>query len=65
MSTVPEAIVAAHVGLPVLGLSTITNICSPDVPHIASGDEVVATANSASDKLLAIVAGIVSDFAEK
>ena len=65
MSTVPEAIVAAHVGLPVLGLSTITNVCSPDVPHIASGDEVVATANSASDKLLSIVAGIVSDFANR
>lgn len=62
MSTVPEVIVAAHAGLRVLGLSTITNVCSPDVPHTTSGDEVVATANSAKDKLLAIVQGIVTEF---
>ncbi len=60
MSTVPEAIVAAHVGLSVLGLSTITNVCSPDVPHTTSGDEVVATANTAKDKLLAIVTGVLA-----
>jgi purine-nucleoside phosphorylase len=62
MSTVPECIVAAHIGLPVLGLSTITNVCSPDIPHTTSGDEVVATANTAKDKLLSIVTGIVSEF---
>jgi purine-nucleoside phosphorylase len=60
MSTVPEVIVAAHVGLRVLGLSTITNVCSPDRPHTTSGDEVVATANAARDKLKAIVAGVIS-----
>ncbi len=60
MSTVPEAIVAAHVGLRVLGLSTITNVCSPDVPHTTSGEEVVATANTAKDKLRAIVSGVIS-----
>jgi purine-nucleoside phosphorylase len=60
MSTVPEAIVAAHAGLRVLGLSTITNVCSPDTPHTTSGDEVVATANAARDKLKAVVAGVVT-----
>jgi purine-nucleoside phosphorylase len=59
MSTVPEVIVAAHAGLRVLGLSTITNVCSPDKPHTTSGEEVVATANAASAKLSAIVTGIV------
>jgi purine-nucleoside phosphorylase len=61
MSTVPEAIVAAHVGLRVLGLSTITNVCSPDMPHTTSAEQVVATANTASKKLSAIVHGIVTE----
>jgi purine-nucleoside phosphorylase len=61
MSTVPEAIVAAHAGIRVLGLSTITNVCSPDKPHTTSGDEVVATAETARDKLCAIVTGIVAE----
>jgi purine-nucleoside phosphorylase len=60
MSTVPEAIVAAHSGLRVLGLSTITNVCSPDVPHATSGEEVIATAETAREKLKSIVTGIVS-----
>jgi purine-nucleoside phosphorylase len=61
MSTVPEAIVAVHAGLRVLGLSTITNICSPDKQVITSGHEVVATAETARDKLQAIVSGIVEE----
>lgn len=59
MSTVPEAIAAAHSGLRVLGLSTITNVCSPDKPHTTTGEQVVATAETARDKLLAIVRGII------
>jgi purine-nucleoside phosphorylase len=61
MSTVPEAIVAVHAGLRVLGLSTITNICSPDKQVTTSGHEVIATAETARDKLLAIVSGIVEE----
>jgi purine-nucleoside phosphorylase len=61
MSTVPEAIVAIHAGLRVLGLSTITNICSPDKQVTTSGHEVIATAETARDKLLAIVSGIIAE----
>lgn len=59
MSTVPEAIVAVHAAVRVLGLSTITNICSPDKQVTTSGHEVVATAESARHKLQAIVAGVI------
>lgn len=66
MSTVPEAIVAIHAGLRVLGLSTITNICSPDKQVTTSGHEVIATAETARDKLLAIVSGIIDgEFRDK
>jgi purine-nucleoside phosphorylase len=61
MSTVPEAIVAVHAGLRVLGLSTITNICSPDKQVTTSGHEVIATAETAREKLLAIVTGIIKE----
>jgi purine-nucleoside phosphorylase len=60
MSTVPEAIVAVHAGVRVLGLSTITNICSPDKQVTTSGHEVVATAEMARHKLQAIVTGVIS-----
>ncbi len=61
MSTVPEVLVAAHSDLRVLGLSTITNVCSPDVPHTTSGEEVVATAQTAREKLRAIVEGVITE----
>jgi purine-nucleoside phosphorylase len=61
MSTVPEVIVASHAGMQVLGLSTITNVCSPDIRHTTSGDEVVATADTAREKLLAIVTEIITE----
>jgi purine-nucleoside phosphorylase len=61
MSTVPEAIVAVHSGLRVLGLSTITNICSPDKHVTTSGHEVIATAETAREKLLAIVTGTIKE----
>jgi purine-nucleoside phosphorylase len=59
MSTVPEVIVAAQIGLRVLALSTVTNMCLPDAIKPSSGDEVVAIANGAEGKLRKIVLGVV------
>lgn len=59
MSTVPEVIAARHGGMRVLGLSTITNVGSPDAPTETSGHDVVAAAAKASEKLIAIARGVV------
>ena len=64
MSTVPEVIAAVHANLRILGLSTITNLCSPDIRHFASHVQVVATANAASTRLQSIVEGVIAELTE-
>lgn len=59
MSTVPEVIVAQHSGMRVLGLSTITNVGSPDALNETSGHHVLAVAATAADKLVAVVREVV------
>jgi len=60
MSTVPEVLAARHAGMRVLGLSTITNIGLPDALSETTGHDVVAAAESAVDKLIPIVRGVIS-----
>ncbi len=55
MSTVPEVIVAAQLGLKVLAISTVTNVCRPDCLSETNGHEVAAAAASAESKLRVIV----------
>jgi len=61
MSTVPEAIVAVHCGLRVVGLSVITDMCLPDALHPANVQEIIRVANEAEPKLRQIVGGIVAE----
>ena len=59
MSTVPEALVAVHAGLKVLGFSIVTDMCLPDALHPVSIEEIVAVANEAEAKLRTIVRGVL------
>jgi purine-nucleoside phosphorylase len=61
MSTVPEAIVAAQLGLQVLALSTVTNVCNPDALAETDGASVVTAASTAEWKLRAIVLSLLSE----
>ncbi len=59
MSTVPENIVAVHMGLAVLGFSIITDECFPDALQPARVEEIIAVAGSTEPKLTAIMKGVV------
>jgi len=63
MSTVPEVVAARHGDMRVLGLTTITNVGSPDAPSQTSGHDVIAAATTAADKLTKIVRGVVRSLA--
>jgi purine-nucleoside phosphorylase len=60
MSTVPEVLAARHAAMRVLGLSTITNVGSPDAPAATSGHDVLAAAGTAAGKLIKIVRGVLA-----
>jgi purine-nucleoside phosphorylase len=55
MSTVPEVIAAAQLGVKVLGLSTITNVCCPDLADQTSGEAVAHAAAAAAPRVLALL----------
>ncbi|GMQ80286.1 MAG: purine-nucleoside phosphorylase [Planctomycetia bacterium] len=61
MSTVPEVVTAAALGMRVLALSTVTNVCLPDALEPARGEDVVAVAEQAAEKLGKIVLGVLAD----
>lgn len=59
MSTVPENIVANHMGMRVLGFSIITDECFPDSLQPANVAEIIAVANEAEPNLTALMKGVV------
>ncbi len=61
MSTVPEAIAAAHCGIRTVGISLITNMAAGILDQSLSHEEVQETAAIASEKFTKLVDQIVSD----
>lgn len=61
MSTIPEVIVARHAGIPVFGMSVITNEAHDDYAsdYVNDGDDVVKAANSAADRMSGLFERII------
>lgn len=62
MSTVPEVIVAKHMGMDVFGISVITDLGGPDIAHAVSHEEVLNAANKAMPNVITVVKGLVRDY---
>ena len=63
MSTIPEVIVARHAGVPVFGISVITNEAHDDYAddYVNDGEDVVAAANAAADKMSRLITKMIEN----
>jgi purine-nucleoside phosphorylase len=59
MSTVPEAIVARHMGVEVLGISCITNAAAGVLPQPLNHEEVMEVAHQVRGRFAALLEGII------
>ena len=57
MSTTPEVIVARHSGIPVFGISVITDVAhaTDDDDYVTDGEAIVKAANEAADKMTLLI----------
>ncbi len=61
MSTVPENIVANHMGMKVLGISIITDECFPDSLKPVNVEEIIAAAMKAEPKMTLIMKELIKE----
>jgi purine-nucleoside phosphorylase len=60
MSTVPEAVVARHMGIEVLGISCITNFAAGVRAQPLNHDEVLETAQRVRESFIALLKGVIA-----
>lgn len=67
MSTIPEVIVARHSGIPVFGMSVITNEAHDDYAedYVNDGDAVVRAADAAADRMTMIFTRLIESLPEQ
>lgn len=61
MSTVPEVIVANHMGLPCCAISVLTDDCDPDNLEPVNLDEIVKVANKAEPQLTKLYINLIKE----
>ena len=59
MSTIPENIVANHMGMKVMGVSIVTDECFPDTLKAVNVEEIIATAMQAEPKMTLIMKELI------
>jgi purine-nucleoside phosphorylase len=59
MSTIPEDIVANHMGMKVLGISIITDECFPETLKKVNVEEIIAAAMAAEPKMTLIMKEVI------
>jgi purine-nucleoside phosphorylase len=65
MSTVPEVIAMSHMGIPVLGISCITNMAAGILPQKLEHTEVIETTRRVQKEFTALVMGVLKRFGEE
>jgi purine-nucleoside phosphorylase len=63
MSTVPEAIVANHMGIPVLAISCVTNMAAGVLPQKLVHEEVLETGAKVRDTLVKLLSAVIERLA--
>ena len=62
MSTVPEVIVAKHMGMDCFCISIITDLGGPEIAFNVSHEEVLKAADTAMPSVIKIVKGLVKEY---
>jgi purine-nucleoside phosphorylase len=60
MSTVPEVLVARHMGMRLLAIATVTDMALGDAPQHVTAEEVLAVAERSGRRLAALITGVVA-----